>query len=63
MFTTGNKTADAIGQSYLEGNVFPHKWYEHIRFDSGKPDLTAIIILSEIIYGSRLIYEKDETTE
>lgn len=60
IYTTGNETVDAIAQIHLEGNVIPHKWFEHIRFENGKPDLTAIVILSEIIYWYRPIYVKDE---
>ena len=60
MFTTGNQTVDAIGQMHLEGNIIPHQWFEYMRFDNGKPDLTAIIILSEIVYWYRPVYQKDE---
>lgn len=62
VITTGNETVDAIGQLHLEGNVVPHKWFEHIRFGNGKPDLSAIIILSEIVYWYRPVYKKDEAT-
>lgn len=62
VLTTGNDIVDAIGQLHLEGNVVPHKWFEHIRFDNGKPDLAAIIILSEIVYWYRPVYKKDELT-
>ena len=62
MFTTGNQTVDAIGKIHLEGNVIPHQWFNHIKFENGKPDLSAIIILSEIIYWYRPVYVKDETT-
>lgn len=60
MLITGNETVDAIGQLHLEGNIIPHKWFDNIRFENGKPDLTSIIILSEIIYWYRPAYEKDE---
>ncbi|WP_404427278.1 DnaD domain protein [Ureibacillus chungkukjangi] len=61
-FTTGNTSVDAIGQMHLEGNIIPHTWFENIKFDSGKPDLVGIIILSEIIYWYRPVYTKDEPT-
>lgn len=61
MFTTGNTTVDAIGNMHLEGNVIPHTWYENIRLEStGKPDLIAITLLSEIVYWYRPSYMKEE---
>lgn len=62
MFSTGNKTVDAIGQIHLEGNIIPHEWFEHIRFDNGKPDLIGMIVLAEIVYWYRPTYVKDEAT-
>ena len=35
------------------GNIIPHEWYHKIISKAGKPDLTAISILSEIIYWYR----------
>ena len=61
-FTTGNATVDAIGQLHMEGNILPHVWFDNIKFDSGKPDLVGIVILSEIIYWYRPVYLKDELT-
>lgn len=43
----------AIGQMDFTGNVIPHDWYKHIRHDSKKPNLPAIIILSDIVYWYR----------
>lgn len=48
MFSSGNKTVDLIGQMNFEGNVIPFAWFSKITFDNGKPDLNAIIILSDI---------------
>ncbi len=42
-----------IGKIHFEGNIIPHQWYQHVRLESGKPDLPAIIILSEIVYWYR----------
>lgn len=44
------------------GNVIPHEWYKHIKFDNGKTDMNAIIILSEIVYWHRATVTKDEAT-
>lgn len=43
----------AISQMDFTGNIIPHDWYEHIRHDSKKPNLPAIIILSDIVYWYR----------
>ncbi|MBK8536665.1 MAG: MarR family transcriptional regulator [Candidatus Competibacteraceae bacterium] len=42
-----------IGQMHFEGNIIPHPWYQRITLESGKPDLSAIILLAEIIYWYR----------
>lgn len=39
----------ALKDLHFEGNITPIKWYNHIRHDNGKPDLNAIIILSNIV--------------
>lgn len=62
MYTTGNKVVDQIGQMHLEGNVIPHKWYDHIRLENGKPDLLGIVLLAEIIYWHRPTHIRDEAT-
>lgn len=46
----------------LTGNVIPHTWYEKITFENGKPNLVAIIILSEICYWYRPTIVRDERT-
>jgi hypothetical protein len=51
-----------IGEMHLEGNVVPHMWYQHIKFDNGKVDLISITILSDIVYWYRPTYERDENT-
>lgn len=62
MFNTGHQTVDAMGQIHLEGNVIPHQWFKYLKFENGKPDLSAIIILSEIVYWYRPNYVKEEST-
>lgn len=52
----------AIGEINFTGNVTPHSWYEHLRYDSGKPHLNAITILAEIVYWYRPVEVRDETT-
>src|SRR5215510_9052649 len=51
-----------IGKLHIEGNVIPHNWYQNIKGPTGKTDLEAIIILSEILYWYRPTYIKDESS-
>jgi hypothetical protein len=53
-----NKTVEKIGKINFEGNIIPRSWYKHITFKSGKPNLNAIIILSEII--NDLLHNKEK---
>lgn len=50
----------AIGSMNLEGNVIPHEWFKHIKFENGRVDMNAIVILSEIVYWHRPTVVKDE---
>ncbi len=49
-----------MGRIHLEGNVTPHSWYDHIRFENGKVDLVSVTLLSEIVYWYRPTYVRDE---
>jgi hypothetical protein len=46
----------------FSGNIIPFNWYNHLRYDSGKTNLNAIIILSEIVYWYRPSEVRDEET-
>jgi hypothetical protein len=50
----------AVGQIPFEGNIIPHTWFGHLRYDTGKPHVNAIIILSEIVYWYRPKEVKEE---
>lgn len=52
----------AIGQLNISGNVTPANWWKHIRLPSGRPDATAIALLSEIVYWYRPTEVRDEHT-
>ncbi|HFR5705714.1 replication protein [Escherichia coli] len=52
----------AIGQINISGNVTPANWWKHIRLPSGRPDATAIALLSEIVYWYRPTEVRDEHT-
>jgi len=51
-----------VGEIALVGNIIPHSWYTHLRKDSGKPYLAAIVILSDIAYWYRPRLIRDEVT-
>ncbi len=61
-FTTGNATVDSLGKMQFTGNVIPQMWYQTIRKETGKPNLTAIVILSDIVYWYRPVEIRDEGT-
>ena len=42
-----------IGEIRFEGNIVTHRWYQQVTLPSGKPDMPAIAILSEIVYWYR----------
>lgn len=46
----------------FEGNIIPAQWYKKITYPSGKPNLNAIIILSEIVYWYRPKIERNPYT-
>ncbi|HGV3243758.1 TPA: replication protein [Escherichia coli] len=52
----------AIGQINISGNVTPANWWKYIRLPSGRPDATAIALLSEIVYWYRPTEIRDEHT-
>lgn len=52
----------AIGQINITGNVTPATWWKHIRLPGGRPDSTAIVLLSEIVYWYRPTEVRDEHT-
>lgn len=55
-------TVIEIGKINFRGTLIDDGWYNHITFDNGKPNLNAILILSEIIYWYRPTEIKDEVS-
>lgn len=51
-----------IGKLNFTGNVIPHHWYQVILKDNGKPDINAILILSDILYWYRPVEVRSEAT-
>lgn len=58
---TGVRSVDDLYGVDFKGNIIPHSWYSTIQTKAGKPDLTAITILSEILYWHRPREECDES--
>ena len=57
---TENYIVDAVGQMNISGNIVPNNWFYHILRNTGKPNLLAISILSEIVYWYRPTEIRDE---
>lgn len=53
MISTGNATVDTVGTMNFVGNIVPHLWFNHIKFESGKVDAIGALILAEIVYWYR----------
>lgn len=52
----------AINEIAFHGNIIPLSWFHHLQYDNGKPNLAAIIILSDVIYWYRPQEQRDEET-
>ena len=59
-FSTGHDVVDQVGSVHLEGNILPTNWFNSFRLDNGKPDVNAVILLSEIVYWHRPTTVRDE---
>lgn len=62
IYSTGNSIVDDNAKLNITGNVIPQMWYRTIVRDSGKPNLTAIIILADIVYWYKPTEIRDEST-
>lgn len=60
LYSTGHDVVDQVGSVHFEGNILPTSWFSSFLLDSGKPDLNAIVLLSEIVYWHRPTVVRDE---
>lgn len=60
-FETSADISLALKDMHISGNVIPSKWYRTIVNDKGKPNITAITVLSEIVFLYRPYPCKDES--
>ena len=61
-YTGTTPTVDAIGKLGLTGNVIPRSWSQWLKYENGKPNPVAIMILAELCYWYRPMEEVDEVT-
>lgn len=62
MYTSGNEIVDKMQSFNATGNIIPPQWFETIIKENGKPNLKAIVILSDIVYWYKPMFKRDETT-
>ena len=60
IFSTGNHIVDQSAQLNISGNIIPQSWYKTIIRENGKPHLTAIVILADIVYWYKPTEIRDE---
>jgi len=60
--TVANKQYKTIHPPILTGNITPSDWYEKFTNSRGRPDLSLISVLSEIVYWYRPKKVKDNQT-
>lgn len=60
IINSGNPIVDKVAQMHFRGNVIPKVWFNIIKYENGKPNLVAIILLSEIVYWYRPVEIRDE---
>lgn len=57
-----NAVVAAISEIHFQGNILPLSWLQHplLHYDSGKVNLNAAVILSDIVYWYRATEVRDE---
>lgn len=60
--TTGNATVDAVAKMNFTGNIIPSVWFQTILGESGKPNVTACLLLADIVYWYRPTEVRDPET-
>lgn len=64
IYSTGNEVVDSLRGINFTGNIIPQNWYKTITNEKGKPDLTAIVILADVLYWYRpSVIRSEETGE
>lgn len=61
-YSTGHEVVDRVGELNISGNVIPPIWFQTILSDTGKPNMLACLVLSDITYWYRPSEIRDEVT-
>lgn len=61
-FSSGSPIVDQMYGMEITGNVIPLNWFKTITTSNGKPNSTAIMLLSDIVYWYRPKILRDEAT-
>ena len=55
-----NRVVKEITEMSIKGNLIDNGWYKHLRYENGKVNLNAVVILGEIVYWYRACKKKNE---
>lgn len=55
-----NPIVSSIGSLHFSGDTVPPEFFQEIKFESGKPDLLAVLILADVLYWYRPVKPRDE---
>ncbi|MEI8295774.1 MAG: DnaA N-terminal domain-containing protein [Alphaproteobacteria bacterium] len=58
----GAQSVASLKDWHPEGNIIPMEWFTHLKFENGKPDVNACLILADIVYWHRPQQIRDEET-
>lgn len=61
-YSSNNAIVDQMHGMEITGNVIPSAWYKTITYENGKPNINAIMVLSDIVYWYRPSEQRDEAT-
>ena len=57
-----NRVVREITEMTFKGNTIDNGWYKHLRYENGKVNLNAVVILGEIVYLYRGCKKKNENS-
>ena len=58
-----NIVVSKITEMSIKGNLIDNGWYKHLKYENGKVNLNAVVILGEIVYWYRACNRKNEKKE
>lgn len=61
-YSSNNAIVDQMHGMEITGNIIPSAWYRTITYENGKPNINAIMVLSDIVYWYRPSEQRDEVT-